>query len=65
MDKFIPLLIVSIIAVLMVLPTVKILRRMGYNPWWAIVTVISPLNLIGLWYLAYAVWPAEPRGKSD
>jgi hypothetical protein len=47
-------------------PAVRILRRLGYSGWWAIVAPISPLNLIGIWVLAYVRWPAvdHPRGTS-
>jgi hypothetical protein len=53
------MLIVILIVALFVPPVIKILHRMGYSGWWVLIGVISPLNIIGLWYLAYSRWPAE------
>ena len=55
------LVVVLVIAILAFIPLVKILRRMGYSGWWALVGIISPLNLIGLWYMAYRGWPTETQ----
>lgn len=43
------------------IPSIFILRRMGFSGWWAIIAPISPLNLIGLWVLAFKRWPVEGR----
>ncbi|MCD1636034.1 hypothetical protein K7H91_19935 [Martelella mediterranea] len=51
------LMILVIFAVGYIWPVTIILRRMGYSPWWALLTVVSPLNMIGLWVLARARWP--------
>jgi energy-coupling factor transporter transmembrane protein EcfT len=53
------ILVIVVLVILAVIPMLKILQRMGYSRWWVIVGVISPLNIIGLWYLAYAGWPTE------
>lgn len=52
------LILVLIVAVFYVPPVVKILRRMGFSGWWVLIGIISPLNIIALWVLAYANWPA-------
>ena len=54
----------GILAVLAVIPSVFILRRMGYSGWWAILAAISPINIIGLWVLAFVPWPVERPGIS-
>jgi H+/Cl- antiporter ClcA len=46
-----------IIAVIILFPLSKVLRRMGYSGWWAIVFLIPFGALIGLWVLAFAKWP--------
>ena len=58
-----PLVILAIFLILFFLPMLKILPRMGYSKWWAIIGIISPLNMIGLWYLAYARWPAAKNSN--
>jgi hypothetical protein len=58
-------LIVILIVTLFALPVIKILHRMGYSGWWVLIGVISPLNIIGLWYLAYSRWPSEDRTNSN
>lgn len=45
--------------VLLAVPTARILGRLGFSRWWVILLFIAPLNLIGLWVLAYARWPRE------
>jgi hypothetical protein len=48
-----------VLAILAIIPSVLILRRLGYSGWWAILAAISPLNIIGLWLLAFLNWPIE------
>jgi hypothetical protein len=50
-------LIIALIVIAAVIPVVRILRRLGYSGWWAVLAPVSPFNLIGLWVLAYAKWP--------
>ena len=51
--------VIVLVVIFALIPMVKILRRMGFSGWWAVIAVISPLNIIGLWYLAYWGWPTE------
>jgi hypothetical protein len=53
--------IIILILAAFVPPAVKILHRMGFSGWWVLIGVISPLNIIALWVLAYAKWPALPE----
>ncbi len=52
------LLIIAWIVAVMV-PVAIILRRLGYSAWWVVIAPIAPLNVIGLWVLAFARWPRE------
>ena len=54
-------IVVAVIAILAIIPAVIILRRLGYSGWWALLAAISPLNIIGLWILAFVEWPVERR----
>ena len=38
-------------------PIIRILRRAGYSEWWSILALVPVLNLLGLWWFAYARWP--------
>ena len=40
----------------------RILRRMGFSGWWAAISWITPLNLIGLIVRASKKWLVEGRG---
>jgi len=48
-----------VLATLAIIPSVMILRRLGYSGWWAILAAVSPINIIGLWVLAMVRWPIE------
>jgi hypothetical protein len=38
-------------------PIVRILNRVGFSPWWAIIAFIPIVNLIGLWVFSFVHWP--------
>ena len=52
-------IVVLLFLVLPGYPIARILNRLGYSGWWTIVAFITPLNLIGLWVLAFKRWPIE------
>jgi hypothetical protein len=39
----------------------KILPRMGFPPWLAILASVPLLNLVLFYYLAISPWPNDPR----
>ena len=43
-----------------VLPFWRILARMGFSPWLSILVLISPLNVVLFYYLAFSRWPSAP-----
>jgi len=51
--------ILAAVIIAALVPSIFILRRRGFSGWWAIIAPISPLNLIGLWVLAFTKWPVE------
>lgn len=40
-------------------PIGRILGRIGLSPFWSVLAVVPLVNLIGLWVLAFADWPAR------
>ena len=58
------IVILLIIAIVAIIPSVIILRRLGFNPLWAIIAPISPLNFLGLWIIAFVKWPVEDPLRS-
>ncbi|MEO6984188.1 MAG: hypothetical protein ABI155_02440 [Paralcaligenes sp.] len=53
-----------LILILIAVPIAWILAKAGYTRWWAILTFIPVVNLLGLWILAFSTWPALAE-KSD
>jgi hypothetical protein len=49
----------AIIAVLVLMPVGKILSRVGYSPWLAILWVVPFVNIIMLWMFAFGRWPRD------
>ena len=37
--------------------SVRILRRMGFSPWWVLLTFVPIANVYGLWKLSEVPWP--------
>ena len=46
----------------LVLPTWRILARLGRPGWLGLLAVIPIANLALLWWVAYSRWPIERRG---
>jgi hypothetical protein len=40
-------------------PIGRILQRIGVSPFWSILALIPLVNLIALWFLAFADWRAD------
>ena len=54
-------LIVLLMGFVVVFPTWRILRRMGFSGWWGLLAVIPAVNLVTLWIVAFMPWPIENR----
>jgi len=52
---------IVILSLLQLVAFWKILGRMGYPPWLAIMASIPLVNLIVLYYVAFTPWPREER----
>jgi len=53
----------AILSLLQIVAFWKILGRMGFPPWLAILTAVPLVNLIVLYYVALTPWPRE-QGSS-
>ncbi len=50
-------MVVLIIVFMQILPVAKILSRIGWSRWLAILSVIPVVGWVFLWVVAYARWP--------
>ena len=55
--------IVVVILFLVCFPVARILRRLGFSGWWALVWIVPLVNLIALWVFAYRPWPRDAAGN--
>lgn len=60
-----PLVMMALILSLLVIPLWRILKRTGHSGWWSLLLFIPLGNLLGLWLLAYARWPAVDSINRD
>jgi len=49
--------IFALAVAIIIYPVGKILIRLGFSPFWSILALIPPFNLIALWVLALIDWP--------
>jgi hypothetical protein len=46
-------------------PTCLVCRRAGFSPWLGVVAIVPIANIVLLWFLALAEWPAVSRRGVD
>jgi hypothetical protein len=56
-------LVIAILSVVKVIPCWRILARAGFTPWLSILIILPLLDLILLYYVGFADWPAR-TGKT-
>ncbi|MGH6771782.1 MAG: hypothetical protein ACRECO_22505 [Xanthobacteraceae bacterium] len=44
-----------------VVPSMIVVRRIGYSRWWGLIALVPFVNMVMLWVLASASWPIEER----
>lgn len=42
-------------------PAARMLRRVGFSPWLGVLAVVPLANLVLLWFVAFAPWPAADQ----
>ena len=52
-------LLFAVFVVAVVYPIGRILRRLGFSPFWSVLAFIPLVNLLSLWIVAFADWPAR------
>ncbi len=50
---------------LLLRPLIRIIQRIGFSGWWALLIFLPLGNVIRLWILAYGRWPAYPSKVSN
>ncbi len=55
-------LLFAIMVMVVLYPVGRTLSRIGFSPFWSVLALIPFINLIALWVLAFADWPAPKRG---
>ena len=53
------LLVVVVVAIVVIWPASRICAKAGYSPWLGIAAAIPVANILLLWVLAVAEWPAR------
>jgi hypothetical protein len=51
------ILVILLFFLLTVVPLMRILRRVGLSPAWALAVMVPGLNLVFFWVFAFAKWP--------
>jgi hypothetical protein len=51
---------IALMALVVAWPAGRICRRLGFSPWLGILAVVPIANIVLLWFVAMAPWPA-PR----
>ena len=54
-----------VMAILVVVPAWRICQRIGYSGWMGILILIPMLNLVFLYFIAFADWPADKAGERN
>ena len=54
-------LLIAAIAALVVWPYTRIFRKAGFSPWLGLLMLVPVVNIIMIFYLAFADWPALKR----
>jgi uncharacterized membrane protein YhaH (DUF805 family) len=61
-EMFILMLATSFVGVLVLLPWYRIVTKAGFSGWWCLVFVVPLVNVVALYYIAFAEWPALRGG---
>ena len=60
-----PLFSLAIIIVLVLMPIVRILKRVGHSPWLALLWLVPFVNIIMLWVFAFGRWPRDNTDQTQ
>ena len=57
-------LLFTVIVLVIIYPIGRILRRLGFSPFWSVLVFIPLANLLSLWILAFSEWPSARDSAS-
>jgi uncharacterized membrane protein YraQ (UPF0718 family) len=61
MDTFVGVVFCIVVAAIAVIPFFQIFRRTGHSGWWAFLILVPIVNIVVIWIIAFARWPAVDR----
>ena len=58
-----PALIVvfAVLFVIYGIPSMRIVRRVGFASWWGVLAAVPVVNIVALWVFAFRAWPTDER----
>lgn len=59
LDAAARIIIVAVLALATIWASGRILGRLGFSPWWSVISWLMPVNIIGLIVLSLIEWPIE------
>jgi hypothetical protein len=65
MPEFIIIAALSLSVITVAWPMGRICRRAGFFPWLGGLAIVPIANIVLLWFLAIAKWPAAAAGAAD
>jgi hypothetical protein len=57
------ILAIITMSLVLVWPAGRICSRIGFSPWLGLLAVVPIVNVLLLWYVAFAPWPRAPLGR--
>jgi hypothetical protein len=58
-------LFIAGVCLVSLLPAIRVVRRLGLQPWWSIIMVIPLVNVLALWAIAYVSKGLARRNTGD
>jgi uncharacterized membrane protein YhaH (DUF805 family) len=57
--SWLQILILGLFFIAFIFPIFRILKRIGFSGWWAVLVIVPLVPLVGLWVLAFIKWPGD------
>ena len=61
LPELIVLTVITAMLGLVIWPAARICTRVGFSPWLGVLAVVPLVNLVLLWFVAFASWPAADQ----
>jgi len=61
--EFIAVIAIVAMSLVVIWPATQICRRVGFSPWIGALVIVPIANLVLLWFVALARWPALPASN--